>query len=60
MEKVMAEHGEEIISQEKEEIISQKKRENLARAFELLASLPADGFSGERHDPIPQKRARLY
>jgi antitoxin VapB len=41
-----------------EEIVLRKKAENLGRAFELLASLPSDGFSGERQDPPPQKRKR--
>jgi antitoxin VapB len=42
-----------------DEIVLRKKAENLGRAFELLASLPAEGFSNERRDPPPQKRKRL-
>jgi antitoxin VapB len=42
-----------------EEIVLRKTTENLARAFELLASLPAEGFLDERTDPLPQKRKRL-
>ena len=42
-----------------DEIVLRKKTENLARAFELLASLPADGFPDRRVDPPPQKRKRL-
>jgi antitoxin VapB len=39
-----------------EEIVLRKEPANLARAFELLASLPTDAFPDERHDPPPQKR----
>jgi antitoxin VapB len=42
-----------------DEIVLRKKTETLARAFELLASLPAGGFPDRRDDPPPQKRKRL-
>jgi len=42
-----------------EEIVLRKKAESLARAFELLTSLPPDAIPDERHDPPPQKRKRL-
>jgi antitoxin VapB len=42
-----------------EEIVLRKKAENIARAFELLTSLPSDAFPDERHDPPPQRRKRL-
>jgi antitoxin VapB len=42
-----------------EEIVLRKQAQTLARAFDLLTSLPADAVSEERHDPPPQKRKRL-
>jgi antitoxin VapB len=42
-----------------EEIVLRKTTENLTRAFELLASLPAEGFLDKRTDALPQKRKRL-
>jgi antitoxin VapB len=42
-----------------DEIVLRKRPENLARAFELLASLPADAMPDERRDLPPQKRKPL-
>lgn len=38
------------------DVILREKPTNLARAFELLASLPSDFYSTEREDSPPQKR----
>jgi hypothetical protein len=40
-------------------MVLRKTTENLTRAFELLASLPAEGFLDKRTDAPPQKRKRL-
>jgi antitoxin VapB len=42
-----------------EEIILRKEAKNIARAFELLTSLPSDAIPDERRDPPPQKRNPL-
>jgi antitoxin VapB len=46
------------ISRRGDEVILREKKPNLARAFELLASLP-DDFLAERQDPPPQRRKGL-
>jgi antitoxin VapB len=42
-----------------EEIVLRRRPDNIGRAFELLASLPADAIPAERHDAPPQKRKPL-
>ncbi len=42
-----------------DEIVLREKAEGLARAFEILAGLPADVFSEDRDDMPPQERDGL-
>jgi antitoxin VapB len=42
-----------------EEIVLREKHRGMARAFEILTALPDDMFTGDRHDPPPQKRKGL-
>lgn len=42
-----------------DEIVLRRRPENIGRAFELLASLPADAIPDERLDTPPQRRKRL-
>jgi antitoxin VapB len=42
-----------------EEVILRKKSQNLARAYELLASLPDDFMEEGRKDVPPQRREEL-
>lgn len=47
------------ISRRGDEIVLREKTKSLARAFELLASLPDDMFPKKRKDPPPQRRKGL-
>jgi len=40
------------------ELVLRERPQNLARAFHLLAELPADFFKGGRKQPRPQKRPK--
>jgi antitoxin VapB len=42
-----------------DEIVLREKGKGLARAFEILAGLPADVFPKDRHDSAPQEREGL-
>ena len=39
-----------------DEVVLRKKSQNLARAYELLTSLPDDFMAGDREDTPPQLR----
>ena len=41
------------------DVIIRENPKNLKHAFELLASMPADFFSDEREDDLPQERESL-
>ena len=47
------------ISRRGDEIVLREKGKSMVRAFELLASLPADMFPKKRRDPPPQRRKGL-
>jgi antitoxin VapB len=47
------------ISRRGDEIVLREKSKTLRRAFELLASLPADMFPKKRKDPPEQRRKGL-
>ena len=42
-----------------EEVILRRKKVSLTAAFELLAAMPGDFFSGTRVDPFPEEREEL-
>jgi antitoxin VapB len=42
-----------------EEVILRSKKVSLAAAFDLLAAMPGDFFSGARVDPLPEEREEL-
>lgn len=51
--------GELEIFRRGDEIVLRQPAKGMARAFELLASLPDDLFSERRDDPLPQRRKGL-
>ena len=42
-----------------DEVVVREAGKGLARAFEILASLPDDFYSADRKDTLPQKRDRM-
>jgi antitoxin VapB len=42
-----------------DEVVLREKGRGIARAFELIASLPEDFFAEEREDSPPQRRKGL-
>jgi antitoxin VapB len=52
-------HSKEVeIVRRGDEVVLREKSKGMARAFELIASLPIDDLAEERDDP-PQERAGL-